>query len=170
MRLSSMTPTTRRTQLLQHIERILRDNEALIVNISQLCSGTAADIACVEFCRETIWILPECWSVLKALLGCSRKPLCSRCRCQNIVSRCDPDVPDAGIRCAGDATDLLPLEPSACDALDRRLLSLGRGADQRFRDLILPEAEAGLIIEFPGGSEREVRQRLEDSQRLLRGS
>lgn len=62
---------------------------------------------------------------------------------------------------------LLPLEPSACDLLDRRLLSLGRGADARFRDLILPEAEGALIVEFPGNHEREVRQRLADSRSLL---
>ncbi len=63
---------------------------------------------------------------------------------------------------------LLPLEPSACDLLDRRVLSLGRGSDLRFRDMILPEAEAGLIIEFPGGSEREIRERLRDAQALLK--
>ena len=63
---------------------------------------------------------------------------------------------------------ILPLEPSACDLLDRRLLSLGRGSDQRFRDLILPNAEAGMIVEFSGSSEREVLQRLDDSQRLLK--
>ncbi len=63
---------------------------------------------------------------------------------------------------------LLPLEPSACDLMDRRLLSLGRGSDLRFRDIILPEAEAGLIVEFPGGSEREIRERLADSQQLLK--
>ena len=63
---------------------------------------------------------------------------------------------------------ILQLEPSACDLLDRRLLSLGRGADQRFRDIILPDAEAGLIIEFPGVSERDVLQRLADMQRLLK--
>lgn len=63
---------------------------------------------------------------------------------------------------------LLPLEPSACDLLDRRVLSLGRGTDLRFRDMIMPEAEAGLIIEFPGVNEREIRDRLGDSQRLLK--
>lgn len=63
---------------------------------------------------------------------------------------------------------LLPLEPSACDLLDRRLLSLGRGTDLRFREMILPEAEAGLILEFPGSSEHEIRERLADSQRLLK--
>lgn len=62
---------------------------------------------------------------------------------------------------------LLPLEPAACDLLDRRLLSLGRGADPRFRDMILPEAEGGLIVEFPGNTDREVRQRLADSRRML---
>jgi FAD/FMN-containing dehydrogenase/Fe-S oxidoreductase len=63
---------------------------------------------------------------------------------------------------------LLPLEPSACDLLDRRVLSLGRSTDLRFRDMILPEAEAGLIVEFPGGSEREIRDRLSDAQKLLK--
>jgi len=63
---------------------------------------------------------------------------------------------------------LLPLEPSACDLLDRRLLSLGRGTDIRFRDLILVEAEAGLIVEFPGTSKREICARLADSQKLLK--
>lgn len=63
---------------------------------------------------------------------------------------------------------LLPLDPSACDLLDRRLLSLGRGTDLRFRGMILPDAEAGLIVEFPGSSEEEIRERLADSQRLLR--
>ena len=63
---------------------------------------------------------------------------------------------------------LLPLEPSACDLMDRRVLSLGRGLDNRFRAIVLAEAEAGLMIEFPGASEREVRDRLADSQRLLR--
>ncbi len=62
---------------------------------------------------------------------------------------------------------LLPLEPSACDLLDRRLLSLGRGADARLRELILPDAEGCLIVEFPGNTEREVRQRLSDSRRIL---
>ncbi|MFN9718758.1 MAG: FAD-linked oxidase C-terminal domain-containing protein [Planctomycetota bacterium] len=62
---------------------------------------------------------------------------------------------------------LLPLEPSACDLLDRRLLSLGRGTDLRFRDMILKDAEAGLIVEFPGSSETEIRDRLAASQRVL---
>lgn len=63
---------------------------------------------------------------------------------------------------------ILPMDPSACDLLDRRLLSLGRGADERFRDVILPEAEAGLIVEVTGGSAKEVRQRIDDVQRTLR--
>jgi FAD/FMN-containing dehydrogenase/Fe-S oxidoreductase len=65
---------------------------------------------------------------------------------------------------------ILPMDPSACDLLDRRLLSLGRGADIRFRDMILPEAEAGLIVEFTSGSALEVRQRIDDMQRLVRDS
>src|SRR5262249_19443562 len=41
-------------------------------------------------------------------------------------------------------------QPSACDLLDRRLLTLAREADARFRELIPPQAEAALIVEQTG--------------------
>ena len=53
-----------------------------------------------------------------------------------------------------------PSQPSACDLLDRRLLSLGRDADVRFAELISPAAEAALIVEQTGYSRRDVRERL----------
>lgn len=166
MRLSSMTPTTRRTQLLQHIERILRDNEALIrehqpallrnccgYRLRGILQGNNMDLARMLvgsegtlglFTEATLFTMPLPKYRSAAIL--MFRTLESAVQAMQLI---------------------LPLEPSACDALDRRLLSLGRGADQRFRDLILPDAEAGLIIEFPGFSEHEVRQRLEDSQRFL---
>ncbi|MBW3539612.1 MAG: anaerobic glycerol-3-phosphate dehydrogenase subunit C [Planctomycetes bacterium] len=55
---------------------------------------------------------------------------------------------------------LEPLEPSACDLLDRRILSLAREADERFARLISPAAEAALLVEQIGFSERQVRERL----------
>lgn len=52
-------------------------------------------------------------------------------------------------------------QPSACDLLDRRLLSLARDADARFAELIHPEAEAALIVEQAGYSERQIRDRIQ---------
>jgi len=166
LRLSSMTRTTRRTQLLQQVEQILRDNEALIrehqppllrnccgYRLRGILQGNSMDLARMLvgsegtlglFTEATLFTMPLPKYRSAAIL--MFRTLESAVQAMQLI---------------------LPLEPSACDALDRRLLSLGRGADQRFRDLILPDAEAGLIIEFPGFSEQEVRQRLEDSQRLL---
>lgn len=51
-------------------------------------------------------------------------------------------------------------QPSACDLLDRRLLSLGRESDPRFEAMISPQAEAGLIVEQTGFSSRQARDRI----------
>ncbi len=52
-------------------------------------------------------------------------------------------------------------QPSACDLLDRRLLSLAREADPRFRELIPPQAEAALIVEQTGFSQPQIRNRIQ---------
>ena len=60
------------------------------------------------------------------------------------------------------ATQLIgPSQPSACDLLDRRLLSLGRDADKRFASMITPAAEAGLLVEQTANSDSEVNERLQ---------
>lgn len=51
-------------------------------------------------------------------------------------------------------------QPTACDLLDRRLLSLARDADPGFAAIIPKTAEAGLIIEQAGFSERQVKDRM----------
>lgn len=51
-------------------------------------------------------------------------------------------------------------QPSACDLLDRRLLTLAREADTRFEQLISPAAEAALIVEQTGFSRQQVRDRI----------
>lgn len=51
-------------------------------------------------------------------------------------------------------------QPSACDLLDRRLLSLAREADPRFAALISPAAEAALLVEQVGFSDAQVQKRL----------
>ncbi|MDA0588207.1 MAG: FAD-binding protein [Planctomycetota bacterium] len=56
---------------------------------------------------------------------------------------------------------VMPQQPSACDLIDRRLLSLGRENDSRFERLIPLAAEAGLLIEQTGYSESQTRDRIE---------
>ena len=51
-------------------------------------------------------------------------------------------------------------QPSACDLLDRRLLTLGRENDSRFENFIPPTAEAGLLIEQTGYNEQQARDRI----------
>jgi len=51
-------------------------------------------------------------------------------------------------------------QPTACDLLDRRLLSLAREADPRFAECISPAAEAALLVEHVGISDRDVRGRI----------
>jgi FAD/FMN-containing dehydrogenase/Fe-S oxidoreductase len=59
------------------------------------------------------------------------------------------------------------LEPSACDLMDRRLLSLAREADPRFEQLIAPTAEVALIVEQIGFSDSQCRERLEMTKRAI---
>jgi FAD/FMN-containing dehydrogenase/Fe-S oxidoreductase len=51
-------------------------------------------------------------------------------------------------------------QPSACDLLDRRLLTLAREADSRFHELIPPHAEAALIVEQTGFTAAQIRNRI----------
>ncbi len=58
------------------------------------------------------------------------------------------------------AKGLAEEQPSACDLLDRRLLSLAREADERFDAIIAKSAEAALLVEQTGYSEAQVLDRL----------
>ena len=167
LRLSSQTPATRKADLISRIRQLLWENDRLIrqyqppllrncsgymlrgilrtnyMDLARLLVGSEGTLGL--FTEATLFTMPLPAHRSAALL---------------MFGTLDHAVQAMQL--------LLPLDPSACDLLDRRLLSLGRGADPRFRDIILPEAEAGLIVEFPGSSEREVLKRLEDSQRRLR--
>ncbi|MBQ18950.1 MAG: oxidase [Planctomycetaceae bacterium] len=55
---------------------------------------------------------------------------------------------------------ITPLQPSACDLMDRRVLSLGREADPRFAAMIPAGSEAALIVEQTGNSRREIQNRI----------
>ena len=56
--------------------------------------------------------------------------------------------------------EIADLEPSACDLMDRRLLSLARESDPRFEQLIAPTAEVALIVEHVGFSNAQCRERI----------
>lgn len=56
--------------------------------------------------------------------------------------------------------EIIYSEPSACDLLDRRVLSLGREADPRFAHIISPVAEAALLVEQVGFTEEQSRDRI----------
>lgn len=69
------------------------------------------------------------------------------------------------------AVQLIALkEPTACDLLDRRLLSLGRDADPRFAELIPQTAEAALLVEHSGYSDADVRERVQSTIRPVLGA
>ncbi len=56
--------------------------------------------------------------------------------------------------------EVLAHQPSACDLMDRRHLSLARETEPRFHSLVPPEAEAVLLVEMDADRAWEVRQRL----------
>lgn len=60
------------------------------------------------------------------------------------------------------------LQPSACDLLDRRLLTLARDVDSRFETLIPATAEAALIVELTGFSQAEVNVHVRDMMKRLK--
>lgn len=56
--------------------------------------------------------------------------------------------------------DIAADRPSACDLLDRRLLTLARETDARFERLLPATAEAALLVEHVGFSDNEVAGKL----------
>ncbi|MCA9038899.1 MAG: FAD-binding oxidoreductase, partial [Planctomycetaceae bacterium] len=63
---------------------------------------------------------------------------------------------------------ITPLQPSACDLLDRRLISLAREADEKFARLITPAAEAVMLVEASGFNEADVKERLQTMLKKVR--
>ncbi|MGD9633552.1 MAG: anaerobic glycerol-3-phosphate dehydrogenase subunit C, partial [Pirellulales bacterium] len=70
-------------------------------------------------------------------------------------------------KAANAALELQPLEPAACDLMDRRHLNLARENDVRYELLIPGEAEALLLVEQEGDSPAAVRAKLEEVVELL---
>ena len=63
--------------------------------------------------------------------------------------------------------DIAVDRPSACDLLDRRLLTLARETDTRFERMLPAAAEAALLVEHVGFSENEVAGKLTTLARRL---
>jgi Fe-S oxidoreductase/FAD/FMN-containing dehydrogenase len=59
------------------------------------------------------------------------------------------------------ATDVMAMEVSTCDLMDRRLLTIARETDYRYERLIPREAEAMLLVEVAGTDVGDVRKRLD---------
>ena len=67
---------------------------------------------------------------------------------------------DSMEKATGAVHDILASNPTACDLMDRRHLSLARETEPRFNPLIPPETEAVLLVEQDGDDPLEVRDRL----------
>ncbi|MBL8819663.1 MAG: FAD-binding protein [Planctomyces sp.] len=166
LRLTSLTPATRRADLLERLAAILQEHEASIATHQPPLLRNCAGYMLRGVRQGQLLDLPRLLVGSEGTLALFTEatlfttPLPAfRAAAMLMFASLDHAIQAMQL--------LLPLEPSACDLLDRRLLSLGRGTDPRFRELILPEAEGGLIVEFPGSSELEVRQRLSDCRRML---
>ena len=67
------------------------------------------------------------------------------------------------------AVEISKMGVSACDLIDRRLLSLARESGTEFQQLIPHDAEAMLLVEFRGADDKQLRQKLDHlSQRVGR--
>ena len=167
IQLAARTAATRKASILQHLAALLRDNSDLIrkhqpplirnccgymlrnilsndrLDLPRLLTGSEGTLAAITEATLFTMPLPEHRSAAMLMFG----SLESAIRAVQLI---------------------LPMDPSACDLLDRRLLSLGRERDPRFSPMIHSNAEAGLIVEFCGSGRAEVQQRLDDMQTRLR--
>jgi FAD/FMN-containing dehydrogenase/Fe-S oxidoreductase len=65
--------------------------------------------------------------------------------------------------------EIIYTEPTACDLLDRRLLSLGRESDPRFAHIISPSAEAALMVEHTGTTREQCQDRIKQVLAAVKG-
>ena len=66
------------------------------------------------------------------------------------------------------ALDIAKLGADACDLMDRRLLSIARETDEEYAQLIPPDAEAMLLVEFSGDNATELNKRILDISAKIR--
>lgn len=76
----------------------------------------------------------------------------------------------SSLEAAADAVlESLDFRPSACEMIDRRLLSVIREAHPAYRKWLPPDAEAMVLVEHDGASENEVLGRLRSLREAFRG-
>ena len=152
-------PTDPHQRLCDNLERILRENDELIRErqpaLPRNCSGYCLRGVLVDDRLELARLLVGSEGTLglftRATLHTSPLP-----EHRGIVLLLFGTLEEA-TRCV-QAISLL--QPSACDLMDRRVLSLGRESDPRFGSMIPAGSEAALIVEQVGMSERETRERI----------
>lgn len=140
------------------LARVLSENEALIrqrqVALPRNCSGyhlrNVLSRTHVNVSRLLVGSEGTLGIFTAATLHTSPLPTC-----RGIVLLVFASM-DAAIEAVQSLAEQLP---SACDLLDRRLLTLAREADNRFESLIPQNAEAALIVEQMGFSEIQARDR-----------
>ncbi len=107
------------------------------LNLARLVSGSEGTLAMITEATVRTHPVPNCQGV--ALLFFDRLESAAR-----------------------GALEIAGMKTSACDMMDRRLLSIARDADVRY-DLLIPrDAEAMLLVEVHAESQDEVRQRLQN--------
>ncbi len=77
--------------------------------------------------------------------------------CRGVILLLYPSVDSAAVA----VRHLVHEEPSACDLLDRRILTLACEIDEQLARAVPPSTEAALIVEQTGGNEEDVLRRLE---------
>ncbi len=128
------TPKTKVNRSGYHLADVLRDGT---LDLARLLVGSEGTLALITEATVRTEPLPKC--VGAVLLFFDRLESAAR-----------------------GALEIAGMDASACDLMDRRLLSIAREADVRF-DLFIPrDAEAVLLVEVQGETPDEVRQRMQN--------
>lgn len=167
--LSSLTPAMRKSDLLERLTALLKQSSDLIRTHQPVLLRNCSGYMLRGISHRAILDLPRLIAGSEGSLAIVTEvtlhtmPI-ERHRGMMVVMFGGMEAALQAMQC------LLSLEPSACDLMDRRLLSLGRDADDRFQNVVFPEAEAGLFIEFNGTSLQEVEQRLQQATDRISGT
>ncbi len=166
LKLSSLTPLMRKLDLMERLAALLTESADLIREHQPLLLRNCSGYMLRSILNRSVLALPRLLVGSEGSLAMVTEvtlhtmPLPTH-RGMMVVMFASMDAALEGMQ------QLLNLEPSACDLLDRRLLSLGRDSDSRFVDVVHPDAEAGLFVEFSGNSQSEIEQRIANAEAEL---
>jgi FAD/FMN-containing dehydrogenase/Fe-S oxidoreductase len=156
-----------RRNLIGRLGELLRENTTLIEKYQPAIPRNCAGYYLRRVLREDQLLLPRLLVGSEGTLALFTQATLHTLRLPRHrgVLLCLFDRLDSAVKGAMAATGM---QPSACDLLDRRLLSLAREDDPKFEEWITPDAEAALIIEQFGLSDAEVEDRLRGTAALIR--